>query len=234
MFWILAIVGLAAPWSCEWIGEFGLFTSTSTCTVDSIYDGDTMRLTCGGGEGQGPALLHRRTGDEAKAMGQGEPGLPSEYTPKRVELIRRDKDRYGRIVGEVIAGDPDGNDRESLNLAQVASGHAAVYPKYCNDGRFYQAQRRRRIPLTGSGRSRASIKPRGDSGIDGIGELVITRANRVPQKTTPPRANKLNDENIIVIGDVHETGPSSHRSETPDRLRRDEIQRIIARHGQRI
>ena len=48
-------------------------------------------------------------------------------------------------------------------------------------------------------------------------------------------ANKLNDENIIVIGDVHESRPEALAAQgRPAACARDEIRRIIARHGQRI
>ncbi len=141
LFWIFAIVGLAAPWGCAWIGDFRLFTSTSTCTVNSIYDGDTMRLTCGGEKVKVRLYCIDAPEMKQKPWGKESRDYLRAITPETVDLIRKDKDRYGRIVGEVIAGDPDGNDRESLNLAQVAFEHAAVYPNYCKDERFYQAQR---------------------------------------------------------------------------------------------
>lgn len=62
-------------------------------------------------------------------------------TPRRVILISKDKDRYGRTVGEILADDPA---REHLNLAQVASGNAAVYPKYCSDRSYYATERQAR------------------------------------------------------------------------------------------
>jgi endonuclease YncB( thermonuclease family) len=37
-------------------------------------------------------------------------------------------------VADVIA------DGESLNLAMVRNGYAAVYPKYCKDSAYYRAQ----------------------------------------------------------------------------------------------
>ena len=56
-------------------------------------------------------------------------------TPKRVILIARDKDRYGRTVEEVVTADADS---ENLNLAQVWSGSAVLYPQYCSDRHYFK------------------------------------------------------------------------------------------------
>ena len=55
-------------------------------------------------------------------------------TPDSVTIIRHDKDRYGRVVAEVI------DDQRNLNLQMVKDGYAAVYPRYCKDTAYYQAQ----------------------------------------------------------------------------------------------
>lgn len=55
-------------------------------------------------------------------------------------MVERDKDRYGRIVGETSA--PAGE--TSLNLAIVEAGQAAAYPRHCQDPAFYAAERRAR------------------------------------------------------------------------------------------
>lgn len=61
-------------------------------------------------------------------------------TPSQVGLVERDKDRYGRIVGEIRAAVGE----TSINLAMVEAGQAAVYPRYCQDPAFYAAERRAR------------------------------------------------------------------------------------------
>ncbi|MCP4310204.1 MAG: thermonuclease family protein, partial [Bacteroidetes bacterium] len=48
-------------------------------------------------------------------------------------------DRYGRLIGEVWTHDSD-TIQENLNLAMVRSGSAAVYPKYCKEWKYFQAQ----------------------------------------------------------------------------------------------
>ena len=141
-FWIAAIIGLAAPWSCDRVGDFGLANSAQSCTVNSIHDGDTMRLTC-----DGERIKVRLYCIDAPELAQKPWGRESRdhlraITPQTVQLIRRDKDRYGRIVGEVIATTDD--QQVNLNLEMVRSGQAALYRKYCREPRFreahYQAQ----------------------------------------------------------------------------------------------
>jgi endonuclease YncB( thermonuclease family) len=58
-----------------------------------------------------------------------------------LELIERDLDRFGRVVGDVYTLSPR---RRLLNLAQVEAGQAAVYERYCKDGGFLRAERRAR------------------------------------------------------------------------------------------
>ena len=140
LFWVLAILGLIAPWmtSCESPKLTALFQQERHCAVDSIHDGDTLRLTC-----EDEHLQVRLYCIDAPELDQQPWGQESRdhlraITPKRVILIPHDKDRYGRTVGEVITDDPD---RENLNLAQVHSGNAAVYRSFCEDNAYYQAER---------------------------------------------------------------------------------------------
>ncbi|EXJ16927.1 putative nuclease [Imhoffiella purpurea] len=129
-------MGIAAPWL---LGDGFLFAprSESACIVNSIYDGDTMRATCGGNEKVKIRLYCIDTPEmQQKPWGTESRDHLRRIAPRTVRLVEHDKDRYGRIVGEVF------NDETSLNLAMVAAGHAAVYPKYCSESRFFQAQNR--------------------------------------------------------------------------------------------
>jgi endonuclease YncB( thermonuclease family) len=47
------------------------------------------------------------------------------------------KDKYGRLVGEVTSNDQL---QKNFNVFMVLNGYAAVYPRYCNDQRYYQAE----------------------------------------------------------------------------------------------
>jgi endonuclease YncB( thermonuclease family) len=58
-------------------------------------------------------------------------------TPERITVISHGRDRYGRTIGEVITDDEK---RENLNIAMIRTGQAAVFPKYCKDQVYYEAQ----------------------------------------------------------------------------------------------
>ena len=66
-------------------------------------------------------------------------------TPPRVVMVPNDRDPYGRIIGEVLTADR----QENLNLAQVGSGHAPVYRRYCSDRRYYAAEASARVNRLG-------------------------------------------------------------------------------------
>ena len=140
LFWALAALGLTAPWmtSCESPTLGHLFRQEQPCSVQSIHDGDTMRLTCNGEHLQVRLYCIDAPELEQKPWGQESRNHLRAITPKRVLLIPHDQDRYGRTVGEVLTDDPD---RENLNLAQVRSGNAAVYRSFCEGDAYYQAER---------------------------------------------------------------------------------------------
>jgi len=107
------------------------------CTVNSVYDGDTMRVTRDGKRMKvrlycidAPELAQRPLGSEARKVLRA-------ITPEQVVVDTKGKDRYGRVIGEVFTADED---RENLNLAMIWSGNAAVYEKSCNDRQYYQAE----------------------------------------------------------------------------------------------
>jgi endonuclease YncB( thermonuclease family) len=108
----------------------GLPKATDDCEVLNIYDGDTMTLQC-----QGEETKVRLYCIDAPEMGQTPWGKQARdhlrsIAGNAVKLVRLDKDRYGRVVGEVYRGD------ENLNLAQVKTGYAAVYDAYCKKSEY--------------------------------------------------------------------------------------------------
>ncbi len=138
LFWTLALMGLALPWlpSCQSL-------EPTACTVNSIYDGDTMRLTCGGRKMKvrlycidAPEMKQRPWGKESRDY------LRS-ITPRQVKVLEHGKDRYGRIIGEVWTNDGD-EIQENLNLAMVWAGRAVVYHRYCSDKNYYTAEKNAR------------------------------------------------------------------------------------------
>jgi endonuclease YncB( thermonuclease family) len=147
LFWALALAGLALPWlsSCE-VPVISGGSAERACVVSSVHDGDTLRLTCDGEHVKvrlycidAPELSQKPWGQESRDHLRA-------ITPKQVILIPRDKDRYGRTVGELLTAD---GTRASINLRMVADGLAAVYPKYCNERRFYRAEQRAREDRAG-------------------------------------------------------------------------------------
>jgi endonuclease YncB( thermonuclease family) len=109
------------------------------CNLSSVVDGDTLALVCNGR----PTRVRLHCID-APEMGQGDWGRASRehlaaMTPRTVMVVpipteRGYRDRFGRIVGEVLV--PDAT-RRNLGLAQVTDGQAAVYPRYCQDQRYF-------------------------------------------------------------------------------------------------
>jgi endonuclease YncB( thermonuclease family) len=134
LFWLVAITGLAAPWllpRLEWSGA-----DPQLCQVSKIHDGDTLNLSCNGQRLK--VRLHCIDAPELsqKPWGQRSRDHLRQITPAQVQLIARERDKYGRTVGEIRHPGRG----QSLNLVQVQQGQAAVYRRYCNDPRYLQAQ----------------------------------------------------------------------------------------------
>lgn len=104
-----------------------------SCTVKSVYDGDTLTASCPSGE-----VKVRVFGIDAPEMGQ-EPWGDRSREAMRGLLPRRDairlqvvdQDRYGRTVAKVLVNDRD------VGLEMVHQGRAVVYEQY-NDSPVYQ------------------------------------------------------------------------------------------------
>jgi endonuclease YncB( thermonuclease family) len=106
------------------------------CEVLKIYDGDTMTLQCHGQTEKTRVRLYCIDTPEIKQKPWGTEAREHlrSITGNRVQLVEVDKDRYGRIVGEVYDGDVN------LNLAQVKAGKAAVYNAYCKKPEYKVAE----------------------------------------------------------------------------------------------
>jgi len=137
-FWTVMVVMLPLPWmvpACTTAPKSQ--AHHDNCKVLSVYDGDTMTVNC-----QGEKIKVRLYCIDAPEMGQEPWGREvrdylRSITGPSVQLEVKDKDRYGRMVGEVFTDDED---RENLNLTMVWSSNAVVYPKYCNDRQYYQSE----------------------------------------------------------------------------------------------
>lgn len=112
------------------------------CRVNSIHDGDTLRVTCNGKSEQvrhycidAPELGQRPWGREAHDHLRTITPATVKVVPKPTQYGTRD--RHGRQVAEVFAGDAEGR---NLNLDMVTTGHGAVYPGYCGKGPYFRME----------------------------------------------------------------------------------------------
>jgi len=109
------------------------------CKVRTVVDGDTLALVCN--HRQVRVRLHCIDAPEADqgSWGRASRDHLADITPRTVVVIpqeteRGHRDRFGRIVAEVVTPDAE---RRNLGMAQVTAGQAAVYPRYCNDERYF-------------------------------------------------------------------------------------------------
>lgn len=114
-------------------------TAGELCTVESCHDGDTCRLVC-----SGQRVKVRLYCVDAPELGQSHWGKRSrDYlraqapagTVVELERVPGQRDRHSRTIGVLIR-----EDGVNLNLDQVQSGWAAVYPEYCADPVYDLAQ----------------------------------------------------------------------------------------------
>lgn len=120
--------------------------SVRVCALDQVLDGDSLRLDCHGDPLE--VRLHCIDAPEKDQQPWSDRSRANlrRITPQRVEVQPVEIDRFGRTVAEVYA---TGVKRYSLNLEQVRGGHAAVYPRYCDDPRFFRVERQARRASAG-------------------------------------------------------------------------------------
>jgi endonuclease YncB( thermonuclease family) len=107
-----------------------------TCTVKTVYDGDTLTANCPPGQVKvrvfgidAPEMGQKPWGDNSKRVLNS---LLADHDPVQLRVI--DQDRYGRTVAQVFAGERD------VGLELVRQGQAVMYEQY-NDSLVYrQAQ----------------------------------------------------------------------------------------------
>lgn len=145
----LAAIAVGSIWFLGWhLFRPGLITAPRACEVESVHDGDTIRVLCGSERStvrlyciDAPELSQRPWGQEAKSWLAGHIG-------QQVLLVADTRDTYGRLVAEVMSTGNSG-ERQNINLGLVRSGRAPVYPRYCTEKAYYDAQREARAAALG-------------------------------------------------------------------------------------
>lgn len=149
---LLIALAVTGAWVIERWGpglipfEWSFAGSGRLCALNQVLDGDSLRLTCGG-----TSVVVRLYCIDAPEQGQKPWGNRSRahlerIATDRIEMRPIETDRFGRTVAEVYTAD---GERLSLNLEQVKQGQAAVYPRYCEESRFFRAERKARAAAVG-------------------------------------------------------------------------------------
>lgn len=121
--------------------SWSLAAGGQSCRLERVLDGDSLRLDCRGRPVNvrlhcidAPEKNQRPWGDRSRAN-------LLRIAPSELILLPIEQDRFGRTVADVYTIDPE---RRLLNLEQVRSGQAAVYDRYCDDPRYFRAEREAR------------------------------------------------------------------------------------------
>ena len=107
---------------------FGVSADTLNGKVVKITDGDTLVVLDAGNTQHKIRLSGIDAPESNQPFGQrSKEALSALVAGQRVEVDWHKRDRYGRVVGKIIAGVRD------VNLAQVRAGMAWWYRKYANE-----------------------------------------------------------------------------------------------------
>jgi endonuclease YncB( thermonuclease family) len=134
----IILIALTALWlNYDWLQHWLSASAENECEVVKISDGDTITLKCPGKSENVRVRMYCIDTPESKQEPWGTQARKhlQSIISKTVHLIEMDKDRYGRIVGEVYSGSTN------LNLAQVKAGQAAVYQAYCKKAEYFAAEK---------------------------------------------------------------------------------------------
>lgn len=149
VFWLVSALALggvpawltyrSAEKAAEEDAGFPLLGPAPSCDVLEILDGDTMKLDCGWQEDKPQIVTVRLYCIDAPEIEQEPWGRMARdrlrsITGTAVAIKPIEWDRHRRLVAIVHS-----NGRE-LNLQMVADGFAPVYPKYCRERRYYNAE----------------------------------------------------------------------------------------------
>ncbi len=143
---VIIIIAVASLFvNQDWLKNVLSPTAPDECKVLKIYDGDTMTLQCPGKSEKTKVRLYCIDTPEIrqKPWGYQARDYLRSITGETVRLVEINKDRYGRVVGEVYNGEVN------LNLAQVKAGQAAVYDAYCKKPEYKIAENQAKLAKLG-------------------------------------------------------------------------------------
>ncbi|CAM5558998.1 thermonuclease family protein [Eoetvoesiella caeni] len=112
-------------------------TTSNSCSITSVHDGDTMRLRCPGNK---KSIAVRLEQIDAPEIGQAYGIQARDYLRSicpvgtTAVLSSSSKDRYGRTLGQVHCNGTD------ANASMISSGSAWVYDHYAQDQGLYTRQ----------------------------------------------------------------------------------------------
>ena len=107
------------------------------CTVQSVHDGDSMRVQCPGQRGTTPIRMRQIDAPELEqAHGiQARDHLRKLCSRGSIATIHtQGRDQYGRVLGDVHC------ENKSVNEEMVSSGSAWLYDRYVTDRDLYHLQ----------------------------------------------------------------------------------------------
>lgn len=110
-------------------------TTASACVIDGCHDGDSCKLRCDDG-----TLALRLYCIDAPELGQQPWGRIARDALRAevrgtIRILVDDVDRHNRVVADLVH-----EDGHNLGLELVRQGHAAVYPKHCDEAGYYAAE----------------------------------------------------------------------------------------------
>lgn len=148
-FWLVTGLAFAVPWGWQILGDGAATASigeAEKCRVNRVVDGDGVRLDCGPGRRDLNVRLYCIDAPETEQEPWGDRStrhLEGLVGPT-VLLVDHGTGRWGRTIGQIFT--PEGED---LNLAMVRDGWAPVYPQYCDDHAYFEAETRARAMRAG-------------------------------------------------------------------------------------
>lgn len=154
----IIVLVASTVFSCALLGTVG--PESYTAEVVGISDGDTITVLTTDKQQVKVRLYGIDAPESKQAFGsRAKEMLSAKIFGKSVRIVRRDVDRYGRTVAEVILDDARGGE-QNINRELVADGFAWWYQKYApNDMSLAKAEKEARAAKRGLWSDAAPVAP---------------------------------------------------------------------------